>query len=143
MKRAAIAQRLAFILFSVALTSIAFAAPPEHAQGEPPPFNVEDCTFDRGRTMCIVQTEGEEYFDGYLNREIEGSTCEVNGISGTLMQKFEVYRIGSVPMLVVYRGASHIIESETPIQSFVTTDSELDPVSRKVWVKDYCQVLWG
>ncbi|HEX7004863.1 MAG TPA: hypothetical protein VF168_11830 [Trueperaceae bacterium] len=52
MKRATNAHRLAFILILVALTSLAFAAPPEWAQGEPPPFNEEDCVFENGRTIC-------------------------------------------------------------------------------------------
>lgn len=106
MKRAEVAQRLAYILIALALTSLALGAPPPHAQGEPPPFNEEDCVFEEGRTVCEAELSGAQTV-----------LFTVRYVNGSCIDYYDLMLVEVVVARVVYYGTSHVIESQEVLDS--------------------------
>ncbi|HEX7005087.1 MAG TPA: hypothetical protein VF168_12955 [Trueperaceae bacterium] len=119
MKRATNAHRLVFILILVALTSLAFAAPPEWAQGEPPPFNEEDCVFENGRTICrtVLHTGVAELLT--INSGGRDGLCDDGSLR---VVRMETWGVPTTMREVTYVGSSHVEESSIEVTTWVKED---------------------
>lgn len=104
------AQRLTLLLIALTFASLALAAaPPQQAQGEPPPFNEEDCVFEEGRTICeIVETSDEAQAAGAARAYRTDEHCA----DGTTLYEVRkpVQQVITTTRVVFY-GSSHRIES--------------------------------
>lgn len=128
MKRVSITQRLTLLLFALTLASLALAdGPPPHAQGEPPPFNQEDCVFERGRTVCeVVQTAGvkEVQWTRGFRTQIQCPT------GGTVYEIRQLALVSVESIRAVYYGNSDIVESYDVFTDWIEEETVLSSMCR-------------